>query len=99
MTRRKKKKPLKVVGQTTDGLHVVQGSFFYVTARGIPLEILFQTLKERGYVIDWLDLYDMAIKEWTTDTLMNKLQVALYNVFGKEYRDTVLKRLVELRLS
>ena len=93
----KKKTKLKVIGKTSNGKLVLQGCFVFVSTKGLPLDILFLTLQNRKYVIDWIDFCDAAISDgWNIATLFSKLNVALFDVYGLKYRDNVIATLKKL---
>jgi len=69
----------------------MQGAFIFLSTIGLPLsDILFYT-KEKGLMIDWIDFAEDALKDgWKFNTIFNKLETALVDAYGKEFKDRVL---------
>lgn len=45
-------------------------------------------------VIDWNEFYESSVRHcWKYKTLREKVDVAVFEIYGKEYRDEVVKRL------
>ena len=86
---------LVVVGKTSDDKLVVQGMFDLMSSvLGLPLEYMLDILNKNNMVVDWVDFYKCSVKHcWSYKTLRNKIDVALFEIYGKEYRDSVLMRL------
>jgi hypothetical protein len=85
---------LKVVGKTEDGRLVVSGVFRYYETIGIPLDVLFDCLRQKRFIPDWLSFYAEAIRAGMQhDRILAKLEPALSDAFGGEFRDRVIKTL------
>ncbi len=85
---------MSVVGETTDGKKVVQGSFEMISSRGVQLDILVDELKRNNIVVDWIEFYNESQKHgWNIKTVLNKIEIVLIDVYDKEYSDEVLTRL------
>jgi hypothetical protein len=86
---------LSVTGQTEDGKTVVGNVFENYSSRlGLPLEYIVDMLTKNDMVVDWVRFYEDSIKSgWKYSTLRTRVDVALVDTFGPEYRDEVLKRL------
>lgn len=59
---------------------------------GLPMDVLFKTLDDQGFIIDWIDFCNDALKDgWNLKTLLNKLDVSIFDSYGKDYRDNILE--------
>lgn len=89
------KRNLKVNGVTEDGKYVLGGVFKLTESRGIPLEIIVKKLDEEGCIIDWISFYKEARYRalWKINTIVNKIDITLFDLYGEEYRDEVVNRL------
>ena len=74
---------------------MLDGVFSLYESRGVPLDIILDKLREENYVVDWISFYKEARYRafWNIDTILNKIELALNDVYGKEYSDEVIKRL------
>jgi hypothetical protein len=61
---------------------------------GLPLEVLLPMLDKHNMVVDWVDFYESSIKGgWSRKTVLNKIESALGDCFGKQYKNEIMKRL------
>lgn len=61
---------------------------------GVPLDTIIQVLEENNMIIDWIEFFEESLKcNWNIKTTVNKIQVSLLDLYGKEYSDEVIKRL------
>lgn len=61
---------------------------------GLPLEIILEYLHKRDMVIDWINFYEEAKSSgWKEKTILNKIETAISDVFGKNYKNQVISRL------
>lgn len=68
---RKQRLPLTIVGRTDDGRDAIGGVFPYVDQEGIPLDIVRETLKERGQVVALDDFVIAALHHgWKHKTII-----------------------------
>ena len=45
-------------------------------------------------VVDWVDYYDESLKYgWSTKTSLNRIETAVGDYFGQQYKEEVMKRL------
>lgn len=89
---------MHVVGKTEDGLEVVEGVYRYFETHGIPLDILFSVLRERNKVPSWLQFYDEAkAAGMKHDRILSKLDPAITDVYGSDFKKVVLEKLNQLR--
>lgn len=91
MSKKKIRKTIKISGKTTDGRLVVTGLFLFVGTLGLPLADVLLAFEEDNYVVDWIDFYEDALMDgYKSKTALNKIDEGIVDVFGKDYRDTLL---------
>lgn len=84
-------------GKTDDGKPVFAGVGTLCFTRGVPLELVLHEFKTKGYVVDWLDYIQTAIKDGHNPrTIQARMEAALGDVMGKAYKEEVMKRTVAL---
>jgi hypothetical protein len=89
---------LTVSGKTIDGKMVVRGLSKIVSTYGIPLEDCLEILVKKNMVVDWEDYYKESIKSGVKESsLVFKIESAVGDCFGSEYREEVSKRLKLLK--
>jgi len=65
-----------------------------VETYGIPIEIILDRFEQEDLIIDWIDFYESSQKcGWLIKTVLNKIEVALIDIKGKDYTKAVLDRL------
>lgn len=83
-----------IVGITPEGVHVVDNVFRIFDTDGLPLDELFYQCKEHNLMPSWINFYeDARLQGWSHKTIMNRLEVSIRDVYGKEFSDGVLERL------
>ena len=88
-------KILPVLGKTVDGRTVVGGVFQFYDTYGIPLESILDVLKDVKMVPSWPQFVQDALAGgWTKKKTLNILAPALLEIYGSEYRNTVIGRLM-----
>lgn len=81
-------------GTTTDGRTVVRGVFRLYETEGLPLDVLFDVLKERNCIPDWKHFVQEAKSAgMKLDRVLSKLDPAIVDTYGPEMRDVVIRRL------
>lgn len=76
----------KKLGHKTD-------AFELMTEHGVPLDIILTSFKEKGVIVDWGHFIDQALEaKWNPGTLQTKVQTAIGDVYGSDYRDGFMKR-------
>ena len=61
---------------------------------GVPLEFLLEELKKYNMVVSWTHFYDSSVQHlWKYKTTRERVSSAVFEVYGPEYRDEVIKRL------
>ena len=85
---------IEVVGKTPEGHRVVKGVFSFYETEGIPLDVLFDTLKDKGAIPDWptfvLEAVEAGMK---VPRILSMLDTAIADSYGPTLRDVVLFRL------
>lgn len=88
---------LRIVGITTDGKTVVSGVFRFHETEGLPLDILFEALRMKDAQPDWTSFYREALSAgMTPERIFAKLDPALSDIYGSEFRNVVLGKLKTL---
>lgn len=86
-------------GVTEDGRSVMGGVFALYDTHGLPLEVAFEALRERGMVPSWVEFFDDArAAGWPYRRVLARLSEALGDVYGPAFRDVVVGRLRRLAL-
>ena len=82
-------------GETTDGRTVVRGVFRLFETEGLPLDVIFDVLKERNYIPDWEYFVQEAEGAGMKhrDRILLKLDAAIADTYGPEMRNVVISRL------
>lgn len=81
-------------GTTTGGKTVVRGVFRLYETEGLPLDVIFDVLKERNTIPDWGHFVQEAeAGGMTLDRILSKLDAAIVDSYGTEMRDVVISRL------
>jgi len=45
-------------------------------------------------VVDWIDYYEESLKYgWSTKTSLNRIETAVGDYFGKEYKNEIMSRI------
>ena len=87
----------EVVGRTEDGRPVVGGVYRFYETYGLPLEVVFETLHEKGLVPCWIRFHRECVNAGMKhERILFKLDPALSDVYGSEFRDRVLQGLDRL---
>ena len=61
---------------------------------GLPLEYILEILKEKNMLVSWTHFYDSSVKYlWKYSTTRDRVSTGVFEVYGTEYRDEVIKRL------
>jgi hypothetical protein len=91
---------LNIVGETINGDPVISGIMKFRESYGLPLEDIFEKVKNEGVVISWYDLVDEAKSIGVNkEKFIPEIKTAILDVYGNEYLETVwdyiLKRFEE----
>ena len=86
------------VGRTKNGTPVFAGVYKFFETHGMPLDELLQVLKSRDQLPSWLHFYDEAVAAGMKHgRILARLDPAICDVYGPEFRDVVIKRLSKER--
>lgn len=81
-------------GETTDGKTVVCGVFRLFETEGLPLDVIFEALKDHNSIPDWERFVQEAeMAGMKRARVLSKLDSAIVDSYGPEMRDVVLRRL------
>ena len=79
---------------TEDGKPVVNGVYYLVGSHGVPLELVLMFFKQEGFVVNWVNYIDHALKDGANVcSIRSKIEAAVSDVYGKNYCAEVLKRM------
>jgi len=71
-----------------------------VDTKGIPLDFLLSSLKEKDYVIDWIEFVNTSLEHnWKLKGTIIKIEQALIDIYGREYTDIIVRKLKDLYKS
>ncbi len=85
---------LKIVGRTTDGKDVLSGVFRFYETEGLPLDVLFEALLLKEALPCWTSFFQEALAAgMAPERIFAKLDPAIVDVFGTEFRDVVIGKL------
>lgn len=85
---------MKVIGKTIGGQDVVAGLAKLYFQDGLPLSVIFDTLKAMNKQPAWPMLYtELKDNGMTHERIMHLLNEHVFESYGKEYRDVVIQRL------
>jgi len=89
------KKKVKIIGKSpTDGKLIVEGIFKLFDTTGMPLFMVFECCEQNNWLPSWISFYEEAKSSgWQHKTIINRLEEALSDVYGIEFRDVVISRL------
>lgn len=67
--------------------------FKYVESKGVPLELILESIKDE-YVVDWIDYLDTCLMHnWKLNNTLLNIEFALKETYGIEYSKVVVQRL------
>ena len=82
------------MGHTGDGKTVYAGVYQFFETHGMPLDILLSMLRDRDAVPCWMSFHREALAAGMKhERILSKLDEALSDVYGPEFRDAVIQRL------
>lgn len=85
---------IKLVGKTTTGSYVVTGVYRYYETYGIPLDVLFEELRKRGFVPDWNAFIQEALDAGMKKSrILSMLSPALSDTYGENFCNHVVSKL------
>ena len=81
-------------GTTSDGRTVVRGVYRLYETEGLPLDVIFDALREHNSIPDWVAFVREAeLAGMKRDRILSKLDAAIVDTYGSELRDVVIRRL------
>jgi hypothetical protein len=87
---------MEVIGKTTDNRPVVAGLAKMYFQEGLPLSLIFDGCQKPGVQPAFPILYkELESNGMKHDRIIHLLSEALFDSYGKEYRDEVIKRLTK----
>lgn len=97
---------LRVTGITEDGIQIIGGCFKLLDTYGVPMPIIVSILAEHGYMVNWIDFCEDAVKHgWKLRAAVARLREAVGDtydrhwVLGWEEKIKIYKRLREEQAS
>lgn len=86
-----------IVGKTSDGKALIDGEtvFKLHDESGLPVQVVFEIMKENNMMPDWILYYEYAITigNWEFTTIMKVFQHTVPLIWGEEFGKEVLKRM------
>lgn len=85
---------MEQIGITTDNKKVVKNIAKQYFQEGLPLSFVFDILQENNMIPDWQALYqEMKENGMTHKRIIHLLHEMVFESYGKEFRDVIIKRL------
>lgn len=85
---------MNIVGKTIDGNLVVSGLGKLYFQEGIPLSVMFDSLKTKSIQPSFKHLYDeLKYNGMKHERIIHLLNENVFESYGKEYRDVIIERL------
>lgn len=87
---------LTVIGETPEKLKVIKyDGFKWYSEQGLPLDIQFINLKERGLMPSWIHLYEYGLLSMPQKAVLSNLSESLQMAYGQDFKNEVMKRLYD----
>ena len=88
------KEILRVLGKTQSGTLVVGGVFNFFSTTGLPLDVLFDCLKQKNMIPDWLVFYvEASSSGMKHNRIISVLETTISDSYGAEFSKIVIDRL------
>jgi len=72
--------------KTPEGTRLISGVFKIVDTHGIPLSVAIQELKDKGFMVNWINFYNEAIEHgWTEKRTYSTMVSAVEESYEKEW--------------
>lgn len=85
---------LALAGRTVDGRAVVSGVYRVHETSGVPLDVILESVRERGMLVDWQSFVREAVAAgMSRERAISKLEAAIVDSFGPEMARVVVARL------
>lgn len=92
----KRRVKLKEAGRTVVGTTVVTGVYRFFETHGLPLDVLVDGLRERGYMPAWETIVDDTVAAgMERSRAISKVLEAASDVYGARFASEVEKRLIK----
>lgn len=90
---------MTTIGRTTDGKQVVSGLGRLYFESGLPLSIIFDLCQRCNRQPSWMHLYqELKGNGMKHNRIIHLLNEHVFESYGKEYRDHVMKLLPQIIL-
>lgn len=67
--------------------------FKYVETKGVPLEILLESIKN-DYIVDWIEYIETSINHnWRLSNTLKSLEFSIKEVYGQEKSLIIIEKL------
>jgi alanyl-tRNA synthetase len=81
-------------GITTDNKICVSNVYRFYETEGLPLEVIFDLLKNHNMIPDWIEFVkEASAAGMTKRSILSKLEEAILDSYGKEFKDHIIKEL------
>jgi hypothetical protein len=85
---------IEACGKTSDGKTVVKGVYSFYETHGMPLDVLFETLRKQEMMPDWISFMLEAVEaKMKPARVISMLDAAIVDSYGSVVRDVVVVRL------
>jgi hypothetical protein len=85
---------LKIIGRTVDDKLVLAEVYKFYSSTGLPLEMIFDVLQAQRAVPCWMTFVKEAQEAGMEySRILSRLDEALVDSYGPQFRDTVFKEL------
>jgi alanyl-tRNA synthetase len=87
-----------IVGEMPDGKSTVAGVWEFYTTHGLPLNFIFDILRDQNYIPDWITLYCNTMPAVLKQSrALGQIREAIVDsYFGRDYADIVISRLEKI---
>lgn len=91
---------IEICGKTEDNKNVVRGVYRFFETEGVPFDIIFEILKSKNAIPDWIALVKEAVLAGMKPSrIISTLDAAISDSYGPEIRDVVIRKLQRVNFS
>jgi hypothetical protein len=91
---------IEICGKTEDDKDVVRGVYRFFETEGVPFDIIFEILKSKNAIPDWIALVKEAVLAGMKPTrIISALDAAISDSYGPEVRNVVISKLQRVDFS
>lgn len=91
---------IEICGKTEDDKNVVRGVYRFFETEGVPFDTIFEILKSKNAIPDWIALVREAILAGMKPArIISALDAAISDSYGPEVRNVVISRLQHVNFS